>query len=49
MVRGETCCDIKRLRCGVERVVCGNVMWNVQWWCGVECDVKVGVMQNRLA
>ena len=41
------CCNIKLMseRCGVEHVVCSNVMWNVvQWWCDVEwCNVKGGV------
>ena len=42
-------------RCGVEHVVCSDVMWNVvQWWCDVEwcgvewCDVKGGVVENLL-
>ena len=36
-----TTLKLMSVRCGVEHVVCSNVMWNfVQWWCDVEwCDV----------
>ena len=31
-------------RCGVEHVVCSNVMWNVQWWCDVAGMVWCGMV-----
>ena len=45
------CVATLNVRCGVEHVVCSNVMWNVvQLWCDVEwcgvkwCEMKGGVM-----